>query len=90
MAYYFTCQVFGVKKHVKLTWKSRLESRFLFCLIFQFYLIYRLICQKPALFLSAQMVLVSSFYQMFIVLGMYNFDFDPKIMLDVRHEEVFL
>ena len=34
---------------------------------------YRLICQKPAHFLSAQMALVSTFFQMFIVLGMYNF-----------------
>jgi hypothetical protein len=35
---------------------------------------YRLICQKPAYFLSAQMALLSTFFQMFIVLGMYNFD----------------
>ena len=35
---------------------------------------YRLICQKPAHFLSAKMALVSTFFQMFIVLGMYNFD----------------
>ena len=35
---------------------------------------YRLICQKPAHFLSAQMPLVSTFFQMFIVLGMYNFE----------------
>ena len=34
---------------------------------------YRLICQKPAHFLSAQMALVSTFFQIFIVLGMYNF-----------------
>ena len=34
---------------------------------------YRLICQKPAHFLSAQMALVSTFFQMFIELGMYNF-----------------
>ena len=33
------------------------------------YLMYRLICQKPA----AQMALLSTFFQMFIVLGMYNF-----------------
>ena len=54
---------------------SVLKSRFLFCcLIFQFYLMYRLICQKPAHFLSAPMALVSTFFQMIIVLGMYNFD----------------
>ena len=35
---------------------------------------YRLICQKPAHFLSAQLALVSTFFQMFIVLGMYNID----------------
>ena len=58
-----------------LNWleNSGLKSRFLFCLIFQFYLMYRLICQKPAHFLSAQMALVSTFFQMFILLGMYNF-----------------
>ena len=37
----------------------------------------RLICQKPAHFLSAQMAWVSTFFQMFIVLGMYNFA--PKV-----------
>ena len=34
---------------------------------------YWLICQKPAHFLSVQMALVSTFFQMFIVLGIYNF-----------------
>ena len=37
---------------------------------------YRLICLKPAHLLSAQMALVSTFFQMFIVLGMYNFGFE--------------
>ena len=36
---------------------------------------YSLICQKPAHFLSAQMALVSTFFQIFIVLGMYNFKY---------------
>ena len=40
---------------------------------------YRLICQKPAQFLSAKMALVSTFLQMFIVLGIYNFDMHFKI-----------
>ena len=44
-----------------------------YSLIFQSYLMYSLICQKPAHFLSAQMALVSNFFQMFIVHGMYNF-----------------
>ena len=33
---------------------------------------YRLICEKPADFLSAEMALVSTFFQMFLELGMYN------------------
>ena len=65
---------FGWKNILNQLENSGLKSRFLFCLIFQFYLMYRLICQKPAHFLSAQkMALVSTFFQMFIVLGMYNF-----------------
>ena len=34
----------------------------------------RLICQKPVLFLSAPMALISNFFEMFTVLGMYNFE----------------
>ena len=41
---------------------------------------YRLICQKPAHFLSAQMALVSTFFKMFIVLGMYNLGYNWKVM----------
>ena len=37
---------------------------------FSFYLRCKLICQKTAHFLSAQMVALHSFLQMFIVLGM--------------------
>jgi hypothetical protein len=40
---------------------------------------YRLICQKPAHFFSAQMALVSIFLQMFIVLGIHNFVFFTKV-----------
>ena len=36
------------------------------------YLMYKLICQKPANFLYAQMAGLSSFRQMFIALGIYN------------------
>ena len=39
---------------------------------------YRLICQKPAHFLYAQMALVSTFFQMCKVLEMYNFDVNVK------------
>ena len=52
-----------------------------FCLIFQFYLMYRLSCQKPVHFLSAQMALVSTFFQTFIVIGMYNFAMSVEILL---------
>ena len=41
---------------------------------------YRLICKKPAHFLSAKMALVSTFFQMLIVLGMYNFGAHIKMM----------
>ena len=61
-----------------LTIDSGLKSRFLFCLIFQFYLMYLLICQKPAHFLSAQIALVSTFFQIFIVIWMYNFGVKTK------------
>ena len=44
---------------------SGLTSRFLCCLAFQLYLMYKLIYQKPDHFLSAQMALVSTFFQMF-------------------------
>ena len=40
---------------------------------------YRLIYQKPAHFLSAQMALVSTFFEMFIVLGMYNFSENTNV-----------
>ena len=42
---------------------------------------YRLICQRPANFSSAQMALVSTFFQMFIVLGMYNFGTTVNIII---------
>ena len=58
---------FWVKDILNQLENSGLKSRLLFCLIFQFYLMYRLICHKPAHFLSAQIALVSTFFQMFIV-----------------------
>ena len=42
---------------------------------------YRLICQKPAHFLSAHMALVSTFFQMLIVLGTYNFALEALCFL---------
>ena len=62
----YTFQVFLVKKHFKLTWKFRIKILFNISVL--------LICQKPANFLSGQMASVSTFFHMFIVLGMYNFD----------------
>ena len=41
---------------------------------------YTLICQKPAHFLSAEMALVSTFLQMIIVHGMYNFGGLPGVI----------
>ena len=75
---------FGLKNILNWLENSGLNSRFLFCLIFQFYLMYRLICQKPANFLSAQMALVSTFFQIFIVLGMYNFGLLHTMMRTVE------
>ena len=40
---------------------------------------YRLTCPKTAHYLSAQMALVSTFFQIFIVLGMYNFEKMGKV-----------
>ena len=45
---------------------------------------YRLICQKPAHFLSAQKALVSNYFLMFIVLGMYNFGLITKKDFSVK------
>ena len=67
MGYFFHFHVFGVKMNSKLNSNSGLNPR-----LFQ---MYKLICQKSAHFLSAQMVLLDSFLQMFIVLWMYNFGF---------------
>ena len=49
---------------------------------------YRLICQKPVHFLSAQMALVSTFFQMFIVLGMYNFGQNVGIRVACLAQEI--
>ena len=57
-----------------LNWKSRL----LYCL--RFYLMYKLICQKPDHFFSAVAVL-SNFLQVFILLKMHNFDLQLKIAM---------
>ena len=74
MGYYFHFSSFLGEKAFKINLKiqdKNLDSYFF--LIFQFYLMYMLICQKPAHFLSAQMALVNTFFQILIVLGMYNF-----------------
>ena len=58
-----------------LNWleNSGLKSRFLFCLIFQVFCYVQANLPETSPFLSAQMALVSTFFQMFIVLGMYNY-----------------
>ena len=50
--------------------KLGLNSGLQYCLRFQ---VLR-ICQKKAHFLSAQLAVLSNFFQVFKVLGMYNFD----------------
>ena len=70
----FTFQVLGWTKLSKLIENSELKSRSLFGLIFQFYLMYRLIFQRPVHLLSAQIASVSTLFQMFIVLWMYDFE----------------
>ena len=77
---------FGWKSILNQLENSGLKSRFLFCLICQSYLMYRLICQKPAYSLSAQMALVSTFFQMFLVLGMYNFGLNLTFLSAVAWE----
>ena len=46
---------------------------------------YKLICQKTAHFLSALMAMLSSFFQVFVVRGMYNFDKNPTRQARVFH-----
>ena len=45
---------------------------------FSFYLIYKLICQKQSHFSSAKMAVLSSFFEVFVTLGMYNFGENHK------------
>ena len=73
--------LFKATKHSKSTWKFRIKIYIPIYLIFQFYLMYRLICQKPANFMPSQMALVSTFFQMFKVLGMYNFALEALCFL---------
>ena len=68
MGCYFHFSSFLGEKHSKLTWKFRIK------------IYYRVFCQKPAHYLSPIMALVSTFLQMFIVLGMYNFGIFFKII----------
>ena len=68
----------GVIMFIFQFFAAKIQDQTLFCLIFQFYLIYRLICKKPTHFLTAQMALVSTIFQMFIVLGMYKFGLHLK------------
>ena len=63
----FTFQVFWVKKHSKLTWKIKIKIKI--PILSNISVLLDVICQKQAHFLSAQMALVSTFFQMFIVLA---------------------
>ena len=51
---------------------------------------YRLIYQKTAHFLSVHMSLVRTFFQMFIVFGMYNFVYiEDGVALTSMHTDSF-
>ena len=67
---------FWMKIHSKLN-KFRIKNRLLYC--FRFLLEIQAILPKTSPFLSAQIAVLSSFFQMFIVLGMYNFG-GPSMM----------
>ena len=58
---------FGWKYILNWIDNSRLNSDCYFVLDFRFYLMYILIWQKPFIFLSSQMAVLSSFFQVFIV-----------------------
>ena len=82
--------LFGWKNDSKLTWKFRIKLQIPILFNIQFYLMYRLICQKPANFWSAQMALVSTFFSMFIVLGIYNCYLQLKIPQTCQASNLFL
>ena len=74
----FNFQVFWMKIHSKL---NRFRIKKLDCYIvsdLRFLLEIQAILPETSPFLSAQMAVLSSFFQMFIVLGMYNFVFILK------------
>ena len=50
------------------------------------YFMYKLICQKPVLFWSAQITLLTGFLQAFIVLGMYNFGTHYKALIWLKQQ----
>ena len=73
MGYFF--HVFWKKLHSKLT-KFRIKKYVLDCYIvsdLRFLLEIQAILPKTSPFSCAQMAMLSGFFQMFIVLGMYNF-----------------
>ena len=68
---FFQFQVCWVKMLSKLNWKFRFKIYNL--LQFLGFLMYKLICKKPDNFYLPKMAVLSSFLQVFIVLGTYNF-----------------
>ena len=76
----FTLQVFWMKMHSKL-------NKLLDCYIvsdLRFLLEIQAILPETKTFLSNQMAGLSSFFQMFIVLGMYNFAIDVELKSEHR------
>ena len=75
-----------MKIHSKLN-KFRIKKK-LDCYIvsdLRFLLEIQAILSETSPFLSAQMAVLSSFFQMFIVLGMYNFGFDYDLITLVNY-----
>ena len=68
-----------VKKQSKLIWKFRVKISILILLDISVLLDVQANLPETSPFLSAQMTLVGSFFQMFIALGMYNFGIMKKL-----------
>ena len=49
---------------------------------------YKLICQKPVHFSSAQITLLTGFLQAFIVLGIYNFGTHYKALIWLQQHHI--
>ena len=61
--------------------KSRIQIYNLYCYTFQYCLFYKLVCQEPANFSSAQMTLLAKLiFSVYIRHGIYNFAGAQKLL----------